>query len=100
MLLGSNNNQGLKLKLFKGWISQNYDGYNIDNMVIKKFKDSLKNHTINFFLGTWCGDSRKEVPRFYFILDVANFPENQLEVFALSFKKGAYKKGQNSEEKA
>ncbi len=99
MLLGSINKEGLKSKPFKGWFLKNYDSYAINKVVIEKFKDSLKNYTIKVFLGTWCGDSRKEVPRFYSLLDAANFPENQLEVFALDFKKGAYKKGPNGEEK-
>lgn len=99
LLLGSINKEGLKSKPFKSWFTKNYDSYATNKVVIHTYKDSLKNYTIKVFLGTWCGDSRKEVPRFYSILDAANFPVNQLEVFALDFRKGAYKKGPNGEER-
>ncbi len=31
-------------------------------------------------MGTWCSDSRREVPRFYKILDELNYPEEKVEL--------------------
>jgi len=40
-------------------------------------------------MGTWCPDSRKEVPRFYKILDSLKFPESQLKLITVNrMKKG------------
>ena len=33
---------------------------------------------IKLFMGTWCRDSRREVPRIYRILDAAGFDESRL----------------------
>jgi thiol-disulfide isomerase/thioredoxin len=51
------------------------------------------------FLGTWCGDSKREVPRFYKVLDAAKFHENQLQVIAVNKTEESYKQSPNHEEK-
>ncbi len=35
------------------------------------------------FLGTWCSDSRREVPRFLKTADALNIPESRVKLFAL-----------------
>ena len=99
MLLGTINKEGLKKAPFSEWFNKNQDAYAVNEKIANKLKDSLNDYTIKVFLGTWCGDSKKEVPQFYSILEVANFPENQLEVIALDRKSEAYKQGPNGEEK-
>ena len=37
-------------------------------------------------MGTWCGDSRREVPRFYKIIDNLNFDENKITVINVNRK--------------
>lgn len=51
------------------------------------------------FLGTWCGDSKREIPVFYKILEAAKFPENKLQVIAVDKTEEAYKQSPNHEEK-
>ncbi|WP_299884169.1 hypothetical protein [uncultured Lacinutrix sp.] len=99
MLLGKIDKKGLTKATFKEWFNKNHDAYLANNKIIKTIKDSLKGYTIKAFLGTWCGDSKKEVPRFYSVLEEANYPMNQLEVIALNRSDDAYKQGPNGEEK-
>lgn len=99
MLLGTITKNGLKQAPFNNWFNKNHDNYNVNNKITNKLKDSLKQYTIKVFLGTWCGDSKKEIPRFFNILEAANFPESKLEIFALDRKNDAYKQGPNGEEK-
>ncbi|AUC82752.1 thioredoxin family protein [Lacinutrix sp. Bg11-31] len=99
MLLGKIDKNGLQTAPFNEWFNKNHDDYIVNSSLVKTFKKDLKNYTIKAFLGTWCGDSKKEVPRFYKVLEAANYPMNQLEVFALDHSKTAYKKGPNGEEK-
>lgn len=99
MLLGTINKTGLTQAPFNEWFDKNYKDYAVNDKIVKQLKDSLNQYTIKAFLGTWCGDSKREVPHFYSVLETADFPMNQLEVIALDHADTAYKKGPNGEEK-
>ncbi|WP_104735325.1 thioredoxin family protein [Hanstruepera ponticola] len=98
-LLGKIDKKGLQKVPFNEWFDPNYDQYLLNKKVVSKLKDSLNQYTIKVFLGTWCGDSKKEVPRFYSILTEAKFPEHKLEVVAVDRTPEAYKQAPNHEEK-
>jgi thiol-disulfide isomerase/thioredoxin len=66
---------------------------------LEKIKPLLKSIEISIFMGTWCKDSKREVPRFYRILDELKFKEKNLTVFALGIAPGEYKKSPNGDEK-
>ena len=38
-------------------------------------------------MGTWCGDSKREVPRFYKILDETNFDQDDFELITVNRRK-------------
>jgi len=98
-LLGKINRDGLQLENYSIWFSENYENYIVDNAVVDSLKQVAHDISISVFLGTWCGDSRREVPRFFKILDAMNFPENQVQAFALSAKSDVYKKSPDKDEK-
>jgi len=50
-------------------------------------------------MGTWCGDSKKEVPKLYKVLEACNFPEEQLTVIAVNRSADMYKQSPKHEEK-
>ena len=57
------------------WFVKSYDTYQPDTIFIKQLKNvSRDNLTIKVILGTWCPDSRREVPRFLKIIDLWDFP--------------------------
>jgi thiol-disulfide isomerase/thioredoxin len=61
------------------WFTKGYDEYVIDTKVLEKVKTiPQEGLTIRVVLGTWCPDSRKQVPRFMKIIDAWNFPEQSL----------------------
>lgn len=99
MLLGEINKNGLTRNSFNTWFSKNHDNYLVNKAIAKQLKDSLKHYEIKVFLGTWCGDSKKEIPRFYKVLETARFPENQLQVIAVNRTEDAYKQSPNHEER-
>ncbi|QMU65679.1 MAG: thioredoxin [Flavobacteriaceae bacterium] len=74
-------------KSYSKWFTKNYDAYKTDKKIIRKIKKKLKKYTIKGFFGTWCGDSKREVPRFYKILEEAAFDMNRLEMIALNRSK-------------
>ncbi|WP_420604142.1 TlpA family protein disulfide reductase [Flagellimonas sp.] len=98
-LVGKINLEGLQSEPYANWFNTNYKNYVVDKSMVKMFKKKLKKHQIKLFLGTWCGDSKREVPRMLKILQEAKFPMNQLEVVALDYRKGQYKKSPTGEEK-
>ena len=98
-LIGICNKEAFTQASFKEWYDKNHDAYLVNEKVVSKLKDSLNNYTIKAFFGSWCGDSKLELPRFYKILEAANFPENQLEVIAVDRTEEAYKQAPNHEEK-
>lgn len=99
ILLGEINKNGLTNNSFNEWFSENYNEYSINKSIVKQLKDSLNTYDINVFLGTWCGDSKREIPVFYKILEAAKFPENKLQVIAVDKTEEAYKQSPNHEEK-
>ena len=57
------------------WYVKGYDNYQLNTDALNKLleinKDGL---SIKIVMGTWCPDSRREVPRFMKILDIWKFP--------------------------
>jgi len=98
-LLGEITTEHLTTEPYQTWFTANFEGYTVDQELVKLFKGRLKRHHIVLFLGTWCGDSKREVPRMLKILQAADFPAEQLKIIALDRRKDRYKKGLNGEEK-
>ncbi|MDT0559084.1 hypothetical protein RM697_10515 [Ichthyenterobacterium sp. W332] len=91
-LLGKIDKKGLEGEHYKTWFSANYNAYDPNTNTIKILKEKgLNNYNILLFLGTWCGDSKKEVPRLFKVLEDSNFRMDQLTVIALSRKRNMYK---------
>ena len=84
---------------YSDWFNTNYKDYNLNATIIEQLKPHLKKVTIKAFMGTWCGDSKREVPKFYKVLEAANFSENKLRVVGLNNGSKQYKQGPNGEEK-
>ena len=98
-LLGEINKANLKASPYHAWYKNSHEAYPVDENLVALFKKELNQHEVVLFLGTWCGDSKREVPRMLKILETANFPEERLKIVALDRRKDNYKKGLNGEEK-
>jgi thiol-disulfide isomerase/thioredoxin len=72
---------------FSWWFESEYDYYQPEDSVIKLINlDSVK---IVCVMGTWCSDSRREVPHFFKILDALKFDEKNLTLYCVDRKKQA-----------
>lgn len=75
-------------KQYKGWFDYNYKNYKPKADVVKKISKNLKGVSVLCFMGTWCGDSKRETPRFYKIMELANFDfKNNFEMVAVNRSK-------------
>jgi thiol-disulfide isomerase/thioredoxin len=74
-LLGYFNPERLTHEPYSAWYIKGYDEYQINTEAINKlFELDKSSITIKIVMGTWCPDSRREVPRFMRILDLWQFP--------------------------
>ncbi len=55
-------------------VEREYEMYQVDVETAEQLKDNWDNVEITLVMGTWCSDSRREVPRFYKILDEIGYP--------------------------
>ena len=55
------------------WFSKNYDMYTPDKKITQKIKKKLHNISIKSFIGSWCHDSKRVLPKFYKIMDLVEF---------------------------
>jgi thiol-disulfide isomerase/thioredoxin len=74
-------------KSYSQWFTRNYDSYKTEKAIISKIKKKIKKCKIKGFLGTWCGDSRREVPKLYKILEEVDFNLDNLEMVSLNRSK-------------
>jgi thiol-disulfide isomerase/thioredoxin len=69
----------MKREPHAAWFMNGFDSYTPSsasmNMLMDLPKDDL---TIKIILGSWCPDSRREVPRFMKILDIWKFPADRV----------------------
>ena len=69
VLLGFCDRDGLKQGEFAEHFEDEYDAYKPGKKVIKKIRKAENDFIIVMILGTWCHDSKIQVPRFYRLLD-------------------------------
>jgi thiol-disulfide isomerase/thioredoxin len=61
------------------WFQKGYDNYKFNEDAVKKLTEiPIKGLTIKIVMGSWCPDSRREVPRFMKILDYLKFPAENI----------------------
>ena len=98
ILLGKINQEGLKQQPFQKWFDTKKEGYNMDLSLKQTLKTELKDYSLTLFMGTWCGDSKREVPRIYKILEEIDFPLDRLTTVAVSPDKKDYKQSPGGEQ--
>jgi hypothetical protein len=65
------------------WLD-NYRDYHPDGSVVLALSERHPDLKVEIFLGTWCSDSRREVPKFFKIVDESGFIENhQIKLWAV-----------------
>ncbi len=90
ILLGKINKLGLSSGSYGEWFNTNYAAYPINEVWTSSVTPQmLKGITVKVVLGTWCGDSQREVPCFFKIMEAQNYAIDKMEVIAVDRQKKA-----------
>lgn len=74
---------------FKASYDANYENYKVDSANIAGIKKLMKDKKIKVVLGTWCGDSKYQVPNFLKIMDAAKIDQEKVSFIAVDGSKKA-----------
>ena len=99
-LLGRCTQQQLDQEPFAEWYREGYDGYAPNPAILEDLRGSESaDTTFRIFFGTWCGDSRREVPRMLRLFEAMGIPEDRVELVALDRVPEALKQSPDREER-
>lgn len=72
---------------YQTWFNNYYNNYKPNDAVIKKISKHINDYKIKGFIGTWCGDSKRETPKFYKILELTGFDKNRFDLATVNRSK-------------
>ncbi|HEY4149783.1 MAG TPA: tetratricopeptide repeat protein [Chitinophagaceae bacterium] len=99
MLLGIHPAEDLQQAPYGDWFNKNYADYKIDSSTAGQLAPLLKDKTFELFMGTWCGDSKREIPRMLKILHYAGVQPSQIKLVMVDIHDSTYKQSPGHEEK-
>ncbi len=91
ILIDQVNREGLLKGEIGEFFQPDYDAYRPDSLSIEQLKGKLDNISIHIVFGSWCGDSKDQLPRFLKVLDQIGFNGSQLKMTAVD----SHKTGRN-----
>ncbi len=65
------------------WYRRTYSSYSVDSVRAERIRKEWRNASVIVFLGTWCSDSKREVPRFMKIAATAGVGEKRVTLYGL-----------------
>jgi thiol-disulfide isomerase/thioredoxin len=86
MLVGLTTLEAFQDTSFSWWWNSEYELYEINEDALAYLDGKMEEIQILIVMGTWCSDSRREVPRFFKILDELNFPVNEVMIINVDRK--------------
>ena len=99
ILLGRISPQRLAEPPFDIWFYQANQDYSPDHQLVDLISKEIHEvDSIAIFMGTWCGDSRREVPKFLKLTESFNFPTQKLSITCVDHSQSAYKQSPAREE--
>lgn len=82
------------------WFKKNYADYKPTPSVVEQLKAlKINDFKIKIFFGTWCGDTKRELPRLLKVLDEMGFPKEKVTFIALATEDSIRKQSKNREER-
>lgn len=76
---------------FDDWFNPGYESYVPDSIAVAALTELPETVEIEVYLGTWCSDSTRDLPRLYRVMDAAGIREEKTRMYALSDHPGTFK---------
>ncbi|MDT0641688.1 thioredoxin family protein [Zunongwangia sp. F363] len=87
MLLGKVERKDLEEEPYASWFNQGYEDYKPGEEAVETIEDNISDYKIKVIFGTWCPDSRREVPKIFKLLDEADYDMDDLSLIAVDRRK-------------
>ncbi len=84
VILGFVNRANLHTQEFMAWFQPTYNSQSIPYGWAEDHISHSKDFTFKLFLGTWCGDTQRELGPMFKILDALEVRNDQIEMYSLS----------------
>ncbi len=91
ILFGECSRDAFKDTAFSSWWNEEYLNYTPNKADMDDLKALITDQSILIVFGTWCGDSRRELPRFFRIIDEIGVKESSIKLVAVDRNKVADK---------
>ena len=69
------------------WFDEEYKNYVPNQLVINSLKPLKNEIKVLVVAGSWCGDTQRELPRFFKIMNSIGVPNNQIEMIMVDVNK-------------
>ena len=89
VLIDKIDSKDLQHPIFAEYYKFYFESYNPDMSIVEKIKPLLDDISITIVMGSWCGDSQEQIPKFYKIISLLNFDEIKIQLIAVDRKKHA-----------
>lgn len=89
ILIGYADRNGLTKGEFSHYYNSQYELYKVSDKLVKKISSRIEDVSVTIILGTWCIDSKIQVPRFMKVMDALAFPTEKIKMIALDTRKEA-----------
>ncbi len=73
ILVGEGSISDIQKGTYEKWFSENSINYSGDKESINQLKQVINNYQFEIVMGTWCPDSRQQVPVFYKVLKESQY---------------------------
>lgn len=87
MLIGEFKKEDLQEGPYASWFNSGYENFKPSQEAMETIKKNISEYEIVAFMGTWCPDSRREIPHFYKILDEAGYDLSKLTMIGVDKSK-------------
>lgn len=92
MLIGQHSKSDLQQEPYTSWFSPEESSYVANQETLFSLRNINQDYTITIFMGTWCDDSKQQVPRFYKILKAIDFDLSKVKLITVDRSKSTPEK--------